>query len=419
MKLIPSHMPVVESARVHSFASIETPYSWWLALVTLVITSLSFGAVTSIPVLLKPLAHDWNVGVGTIASVHLTAMFGAGLGSLLLGRLLDRHGFFCIAVVGALSTTAGLVLAANATHLITLHLAYGILIGGVGQGAFFSPITAALAQWFDRNQALAIAIATSGQGIGGLCLPTLLRWATEGWGWRLTLTGYGIGAGLIMLLCALAFRKAPSSSPSISHEANGVRTTPAQKRRCVWVLGMGIGLSNLAAFMVIGHLTAYGEEQGFAPVSAAMLVSVMLGATLVSRFSFGYAANRWGRYPTLLLMSALHLFGIVWLVVAQSYFFLIIGIILIGLGFGGYLPAYGVLMRQLFPASEAGRRISEIYFFAFITAGIGSGMGGWLRDLTSNYVVTFSGAATSASLAFLILWYQRAAFVSELPPIAE
>lgn len=412
MKQFSSSIAIAETPHNSSLSSIETTYSWWVALVTLIITSLSFGAVTSIPVLLKPLAEDWNVEVGTIAQVHLTAMFGAALGSLLLGRLLDRYGFFCIGVVAALSTLAGLLLAANATHLLTLHLAYGILIGGVGQGAFFSPITAALAQWFDRNQALAIAIAASGQGIGGLCLPMLLRWVTEGWGWRFTLASYGIGAGFIMLLCALAFRRATPSTSSITDTADGAKIPAAQKRRCVWVLGLGIGHSNLAAFMVLGHLTAFGEEQGFTPVSAAMLVSMMLGATLVSRFSFGYASKRWGQYPTLLLMSALHLFGIAWLVIAQSYFLLMIGAILMGLGFGGYLPAYAVLMRSLFPVSEAGRRIAEIYFFAFIAAGIGSGVGGWLRDLTNDYGVTFAGAAVSAFLALLVLWCQRPIFKS-------
>jgi len=167
--------------------SIESRYSWWVAAMTLVIASLSFGAVTSIPVLLKPLASHWEKGASTVALVHTSAMFGAAIGSLVLGRMLDRVGFFRIAILAATATGLGLLLAASARNLLTLHLAYGVLIGGIGQGAFFSPLTAAVSQWFDRHRALAIAIAASGQSVGGLALPPLMRWGADAIGWRATI----------------------------------------------------------------------------------------------------------------------------------------------------------------------------------------------------------------------------------------
>lgn len=272
--------------------SIESRYSWWVAAMTLVIASLSFGAVTSIPVLLKPLASHWEKGASTVALVHTSAMFGAAIGSLVLGRMLDRVGFFRIAILTATATGLGLLLAASARNLLTLHLAYGVLIGGIGQGAFFSPLTAAVSQWFDRHRALAIAIAASGQSVGGLALPPLMRWGADAIGWRATIGTYGLVAGVALMACAFAFRRAPPPHvlpPDLSGPSEAVRSAA---RGGFLMLGLCMALSNHASFMVIGHLTAFGEEQGFAPAAAAAVVSAMLGVTLVSRLSAGQLSLR-------------------------------------------------------------------------------------------------------------------------------
>lgn len=382
--------------------SIETAYSWRVAAVTLIIASLSFGAVTSVPILLKPLTHHWETGASTIALVHTSAMFGAAAGSLLLGRLLDKFGFFGIAMLAAVATGLGLVLAASAQNLLTLYLAYGVLIGGIGQGTFFSPLTAAISQWFDRNRALAIAIALSGQSVGGLVLPPLIRWGADVIGWRATLGTYGVVAGVALIACAFVFRRKPPA-PVIVPLRSGAANVGELGRGAFVVLGFCMALTNHATFIVIGHLTAYGEEQGFAPAAAAGLVSVMLGVTLVSRLSAGMLSRRWGSFHVLLAMSLLAVFGVGWLALARGPGAITVGAILIGLAFGGYVPSYAVLVREMFPAAQAGRRIAEIYFFAFIAAGIGTWTGGWLRDATGGYAMAFLVAACSAGLGVILL----------------
>lgn len=403
MQLTGARGPVATGVS-RSSPSVQTPYGWWVACVTLVIASISFGAVTSVPVLLKPLARDWQTGASTIALVHTSAMVGAAAGSLLLGRLLDRFGFFGIAVVAAVATGTGLVIAASADSLLTLHLAYGVLVGGIGQGAFFGPLAAAISQWFDRHRALAIAIATSGQSVGGLSLPPLLRWSAEAYGWRQTIWSYGVAAGLILFACAFAFRRAAPRQPAAS-STTAQPERPNVNRSGFVLLGLCMALSNLATFVAIGHLTAFGEERGFAPAVAAAITSVMLGVTLVSRLSMGPLSQRFGHYRALAAVSAVHVVGVAFLAASDSYATILAAVVLIGLGFGGYMPAYAVLVRELFPATQAGRRIAEIYFFAFLAAGAGSWLGGVARDFSGNYALPFGLAALSALAGALLLLY--------------
>lgn len=370
--------------------------SWWVAAIGVVIGALSFGAVTSIPILLKPLSLHWNTGASTVALVHTSAMFGAAFGGLVLGRMLGRLGFFRIAVFGTLATCVGLVCAANAESLGTMHLVYGLLIGGIGQGAFFSPLTVAVSQWFNRHRAVAIAVVACGQSVGGLVLPPVMRWGVEQIGWRATLTCYGLLAGALLTACAFAFRRPPPEDAPQHAFPGTLEMKGSNSPRSMLMLGAGMALSNHASFIVIAHMTAFGEESGFAPAAAAAGVSAMLGVTLLSRLSVGHLSARWGSYRVLVAMSILLAIGTASLALAHGAVAIGVAAIVIGLAFGGYLPGYAILVRGIFPAAQAGRRIAEIYFFAFVAAGVGSWTGGWTRDLTGSYTVPFWVAAASA-----------------------
>jgi MFS family permease len=387
----------------HLAGGFDSPYSWRVIVLTLVITSLSFGAVTSVPILLKQIAAEWGSGVRSISLVHLSAMMGAGFGSLVLGRVVDRFGFFRIAVAGAVATTVGLALAAEARQLLTLHLAFGLLVGGLSQAAFFSPITAESSRWFCRHRSFAIAVAASGQSLGGLIVPFVLRAWSDAYGWRVALHIYGVVAGLIMLLCALVFRRAAPGSAVHTSGREAAKPLGVAVKRRVLLLCLAFCLSNLASFIAIGHLTSYGDEQGLSSTLSATLISTLLGVALLSRLSIQALGARWGPSRALLAMTAVQWFGTLVLFSAQGLGSILIGAVLMGLGFGGYLPSYPVIIRGMFPNHQAGRRISEVYFLAFMTAGLGSWLGGYLRDLTGNYTASFGLAVVGSSLALVAL----------------
>ena len=395
----------------------ETAYSWVVAAVTLIVASVSFGAVTSVPILLTPLVAEWGESRSTVALIHTSGMFGGGTCGLVMGRWVDRSGFFGIALVGAIATGGGLMLASHATSIWQLYLVYGLLIGGLGQGVFFGPLAAAVSHWFDRHSALAIAIAASGQSVGGLIVPPLMRVSAAQDGWREALFAYGAFSTIVLLIGSLAFIRDPpfrgkadraNTSELQSSSLDGTATNFASRE--FLYLRISMGFTNVSMFMVLGHVTAFGEEIGLSPVDAAGLLSILLGVTLFSRLSSGYLADRWGKYPVLVAVSILHTVGVARFSAAQTYQMIVLGVVLIGLGFGGYLPGYAVLVRGMFPREQTGRRIAEIYFVAFISAGVGSWCGGVLRDVGGQYSLAFYGALVSSATGFLVLLSRRNSF---------
>lgn len=388
--------------RVHS-RSADSAYSWAVAAATLVMASLSFGAVTSIPILFAPIARDFGWSHSRVALVHTFAMVGAGVGSVVLGRLLDRRGFFLIAVCASLATGLGLVLVSKAESLWQMAVPFAFLVGGVGQGAFFSPLAAAVTHWFERHRALAVAIALSGQSVGGLLVPPLLRVAAENYGWRSALQGYGVicSVGMLAAACLYAARQ-PSHDKTRQPELASASAQGTNRKTSL--LAAALFCSNTANFGVAGHMVSYGEHVGFSPAAAGSLMAALFGITLFSRLGVGHKLARGGTYKVMVGTSLLHAVG-VWVVVCSSApWQLVAGLLCVGLGFGGYLPAYGSLVRSMFPAQEAGRRLAELYLLGFLGAGCGTWIVGALRDLRGgSFDISFFAMAMLSSIACVLL----------------
>lgn len=387
---------------------VDSGYSWAVAAATLVMASLSFGAVTSVPILFAPIARDFGWSHGLVASIHTLTMVCAGIGSIILGRLLDRRGFFQIGLCAALATGLGLVLASHATSLWQMYLVFGLLVGGLGQGAFFSPLAAAVTHWFDKHRSLAVAIALSGQSVGGLLVPPLLRVAAEHVGWRAALQAYGVLCSIVMLAAAALYAPRPPQRSALSGPAGDAGPAAPSDGRVIFVLGATLCCSNTATFGIAGHMVAYGEHVGLGPAAAGSLMAALFGITLFSRLAVGHWLAGGGIYRMMILMSLLHAAG-AWLVlVASSPVQLVGAVLVVGVGFGGYLPAYGSLVRSMFPAAQAGRRISELYLLGFLGAGLGTWIVGALRDLRGGaFDWSFLATALLASTACTLLLRQR------------
>jgi len=292
-----------------------------------------------------------------------------------------------------------------------MALPFALLVGAVGQGTFFSPLVAAVSHWFDRHRALAVAIALSGQSVGGLLVPPLLRVAAESVGWRGALQGYGVICTVGMLAAACLYSvRAPSQGAAQVTVASPVPVPNAGRR--TFLLFAALFCSNLANFGIAGHTVSYGEYVGLGPAAAGSLMSTLFGVTLVSRLAVGHRLARGGTSTIMMAMTGLHAAGVWVVVMSTSPWQVVAGLLCIGFGFGGYLPAYGALVRSMFPAREAGRRLAELYLLAFLGAGCGTWIVGALRDLRGGaFHVSFLTMAALATLACVLLVVWRRAHV--------
>jgi MFS family permease len=136
------------------------------------------------------------------------------------------------------------------------------------------------------------------------------------------------------------------------------------------------------------HLIAYCADLGYGPARGAEMLAFMLGCGVASRLMFGWVLNRIGGLPTLLLGSTIQAVALALYLPFDGLASLYVVSAVFGLAQGGLVPAYAVIIRELFPAREAGLRVS----LAISTTLAGMALGGWLAGAIFDWTGSYSAA---------------------------
>ena len=146
--------------------------------------------------------------------------------------------------------------------------------------------------------------------------------------------------------------------------------------------------------------------------SAANALSALFIAAFVSRIGFGLLADRIGAIPTLLIGSACQTTMLVVLSFVETTLGLYVGAALFGLGFAGIMPCYPLIIRMVFPESQAGWRIASQYLFAASGMALGGWLGGAIFDVTGAYSGAFLLGAGLGLVNFVVIWGLKLRYTS-------
>ena len=386
--------------------SVETPYGWVVVFASLALHSISLGAPTILFVALKPIAADLDTVRAVPSLAYSLLMIGTGIGGIAMGRWMDRHGVMQPVLFGSVMICLGALLASHAEGRWSLFIATGVLMGLFGKAAMIAPLVANVTRWFDRRRGFAVAIITSGQGLAGAIWPTVVQYFNDQVGWRGTFLYFSIFAAVTMIPAAFALRPRAPIGPSdptgaIQPESRRVLDLPpnvAQGMLWIAVIGCCTAMS-----VPIVHLVSHVTDQGYTLDQGARVLSVLFLAAFVSRLGFGMLADRIGPVRTILIGSASMAAMLLAFAFTTSYTGLFIAALLFGLGFSGIMPCYPLLIRILFPVSEAGGRIAAQYMFAAGGMALGGWLGGAIFDLTGSYSPAFLAAFAFNALNFVMI----------------
>ena len=182
----------------------------------------------------------------------------------------------------------------------------------------------------------------------------------------------------------------------------GLTPTAAQVLLCIAGLACCVAMS-----MPQVHIVAYCGDLGYGAARGAEMLSLMLACGIVSRLVSGMICDRIGGLRTLLLGSALQGVALLLFLPFDGLVSLYVIAALFGLFQGGIVPSYAIIVREHFPASEAGARVGAVIMSTMLGMALGGWMSGKVFDLTGSYHAAFMNGIAwnllNLTIAFLLL----------------
>jgi len=366
------------------------------------IMGMAFGSLLSVSVFFKPLELEFGWDRGVTSFAYSSASFMTGVMGIAMGRLVDRLSPRPIVLLGAVSIGSGLLLLSHMHAVWQLYLFYGLLVGGLGNGCFLIPLLTNVGFWFDRGKGLAIGSVMAGQSLGGALMPAISRYLLAEMPWREAYLVLGLGAWAVLIPLALLVRQPPGLSELKASALKHALPAVISPMRLTATLCVAIVCCCICMSIPILHVYPLAVEAGLSAVQAASVLGVLMSVSIVGRVGIGSVADRVGGVRSLLLASGVQTATIFWFSQMHTLPGLLLIAVLFGIGYGGVIPSYAVIIRELIPVNRVGLSMGMVFFFGNLGMSLGGYLGGLLYDLSGAYPLSYAAGAL-AGVANLII----------------
>jgi MFS family permease len=397
--------------------------AWTRLAVAVLIGSLGSVGMWSVVVALPVVQAEFAATRGTASLAFTMVMLGFGSGGVLTGKITDRYGIVTAIGLGIGILGLGYIVAGLSSSIwpfILVHFAIGL-----SSSATFGPLMAEASHWFDRYRGLAVAIAASGNYIGGTIWPPLVSWAMQSYGWRTTHIAVGIFTAVAMTLALIVLRLLMGAAERRNHD--NAPPPRVDLRLSTNTLTAILAVASIACCVAMSmpqvHIVAYCGDLGYGVARGAEMLSLMLGFGIISRIGSGFLADRIGGIPTLLIGSIAQGTALLFYLFFDSLTSLYIISAMFGLFQGGIVPSYAIIVREAMPASEAATRVGIVIFASVFGMSFGGWISGVIFDATGSYAAAFinglawNGLNVTIMVALLLRARNRMALGHSAAPV--
>ncbi len=399
-------------------------YGWWIVVACFVSMSMAGGIGNlSFPIFLKPLTAEFGWTRAQVSGGISAFMLAIALTAPFVGRAVGLYGSRAVMIPAAVLVGLCVMLLSQMTALWQLYL---LRLGvGVGFTALAHvPVNITISRWFTRKRGRAMGTAMIGAPVGGLLMTPFASSCVEWVSWRPTLLILGglVWLILVPVLCMLlrdrpadlgrlpdgeTSRPAADTPVSVEGEA-GISARDTLRTCRFWAL---IGIYFLAyagLFSVMIHQHPYFTDQGFSAQRAALLVSVLLSASVLGGLGFGWASERYDPMQLAAACYALGSVGIALLLWASPVVAVAGFVACFGFFFGGTTPLTALVIGRMFGMKAHGVIYGFYQTIICLSGFVGPTLMGFLYDTTGSYRLGFSGVGIGLLGAALLMLVVRA-----------
>ena len=207
-------------------------------------------------------------------------------------------------------------------------------------------------------------------------------------------------ATTVLPLATLALVAPLASAPSPARARSGLLRVMS----AVWLPGVGAALSSLG----FGAVTAFGAllfvMRGWPAWAAFSMFAV---AFVLTRFTLGHLADRFGGSKVAFVSVIIEAGGLVLLVLAPSLPLSMAGAALIGLGYSLVYPGLGVEAVRRAPPDSRGLAMGAYTVFLDIALGLGTPALGLIANIAGLDAAFLASAVAALCAAAIAAWFLR------------
>ncbi|WJN78579.1 putative MFS-type transporter [Burkholderia anthina] len=389
----------------------DSRYRWVIVAAGGLMGCIAIGAMFSLPVFLRSIAHDTGWSMTGISAAMTLGFIAMAFASMAWGSLSDRVGTRPVVIAGAVLLSASLALASRAPSLLVFQLTFGLAVGSA-TAAIFAPMMACVTGWFDTHRSLAVSLVSAGMGMAPMTMAPLAAWLVSVRDWRTSMLLIAVLAAVVMIPVSLLVRRAPALEHASAQAAaeSAPAGAPAPTMSVADALRspqfMVLVLTNFFCCAThsgpIFHTVSYAVTCGIPLIVAVSIYSVEGLAGMGGRIAFGILGDRLGAKRMLVAGLLAQAFG------ALGYYFVrtLDGFYAVATLFGfiyaGVMPLYSVLARENFPLRMMGTVIGGCAMAGSLGMAAGPVAGGLIVDALGSYGWLYLGSFAIGIGAFLI-----------------
>lgn len=341
----------------------------------------------------------------------------SGVLSPFVGVAIDKLGPRKVMLGGMFITGLGFICLSRVNSLWQYYGAFALITCGVSFTTILA-LSTTLANWFESHRGRAIAVMSSGSGIGALLVP-LIIWLISASDWRTGLMLIGIGFWIVAIPVSMVMRTRPedygylpdgipvktnvqveiprsgSLAPQESQEIKSELASAQQRQndftvrealatRAFWQVSLAVGGGQLimsAAVHQIPAMTTFG-------VSREMAGIVMMGVglmSLVGRVGGGFMGDLMDKRKILTAAFAFEFLGILIFSNTKAAWHLLGFIFFWGMGSGASVPVRFAMLADYFGTRRFGSIVGAMMAVSTIFGIVGPIFVGWMFDVRGNY----------------------------------
>jgi OFA family oxalate/formate antiporter-like MFS transporter len=353
----------------------------WAALLAATLLALPLGSVYSFSVLLRPIEQELAIPRSALSLVFGLATVGFTVGSILAAFVYRIAPTPILVLASAIASAAGIAVASAATGLVQLLLGYGVVFG-VGGGVAYILLQQSVNMLVRRSRGLVNGYIVSLYPLGAMIATPSFHACNETFGWRTTLAGLAT----VLVVCGTAAALLASyGGARLVAPAGSAVTRPAKLGPTFFKLSTTFFLAASAGLMVLSQAREIVAAYGGAVVLAVGATTGITAAIAMARIGGGWLVDRFAVPYVMCVAHGLALSGGVLLTLFPAPFTAVLGLGMIGLGYGLVSGSTAGGIGIYWPPADYGRVAGRTYVAWCLAAVSLPVLAGYLFDMTRNY----------------------------------